>query len=123
MVEMAASTDGSDARVVCREFEGAALGDKRLTRRVLEIVPSLTNAPGDSFPEQMGSVAEREALYRFLSNPKVTMQALLAGHVRATHGRIVERSAVRIVHDTSPFRFLGDREGLGVLQGNTRGFL
>jgi len=123
MVEMAASTDGSDVRVVCREFEDVALGDKRLARRVLDIVPSLAAAPGDSFPEQMGSVAEREALYRFLSNPKVTMQALLAGHFRATHERVSGRSAVRIVHDTSPFRFLGDREGLGLLQGNSRGFL
>jgi hypothetical protein len=113
---------GVDPRAVQDEFQNTRLGDKRLERRVLEILPRIAAAPADSFPEQMASVAEREALYRFLSNPKVTMQGLLEGHVRATHERIRGRSLVRVVHDTSPFRFAGDREGLGVIRGETRGF-
>ena len=71
----------------------------------------------------MGSVADREALYRFLANPKVTLPGVLNGHVRQTQERLQGRGLVRIVHDTSAFRFLGDREGLGVLRGGARGFL
>ena len=119
---MSGSTNGIDPRAVQDEFKGTDLGDKRLERRVLEILPRIAAAPGDSFPEQMASVAEREALYRFLANPKVTMEGLLAGHVRATHERIRGRSLVRVIHDTSPFRFAGDREGLGVIRGDTKGF-
>jgi hypothetical protein len=105
------------------EFQDLALGDKRLDRRAMEIVSSLAPSPADSFPEQMGSEAEQEALYRFLSNPKVTMEALLAGHVRATHERIRSRSTVRIVHDTTAFRYAGNREGLGIIRGDVKGFL
>jgi hypothetical protein len=79
--------------------------------------------PGESFPEQMESVADREALYRFLANPKVTMGGVIGGHIRQTHERIVQRTVVRIVHDTTTFRFLGDREGLGVIRGGAKGFL
>ncbi|MDB4985048.1 MAG: hypothetical protein JWN04_226 [Myxococcaceae bacterium] len=44
-------------------------------------------APDQSFPEQMPTVADREALYRFFSNPKVIVEGLLEGHLRQTHDR------------------------------------
>ena len=77
--------------------------------------------PGESFPAQMDSVADREALYRFLANPKVTLAGVLSGHVRQTHGWMRGRAVVRIVHDTSTFRFVGDREGR--IRGGAKGFL
>jgi hypothetical protein len=120
---MARRAGDIDVEAVRREFERLDLGDKRLERRALEIVPALAASPGDSFPEQMDSTAAREALYRFLSNPNVTMQALLAGHVRATLARIEGHAVVRVLHDTSPFRFAGEREGLGVIRGDVKGFL
>jgi hypothetical protein len=79
--------------------------------------------PGESFPEQMASVADREALYRFLANPKVTVAGVLNGHLRQTRERLRGHAVVRIVHDTTTFRFLGDREGLGVTRGGAKGFL
>lgn len=104
------------------EFSGSPLGDARLDSRVRKIATRMAAAPADSFPEQMRSTAEREALYRFLGNESVTLDALLRGHVRKTHERIASHPVVRIVHDTTDFKFEGEREGLGVLKRGARGF-
>jgi hypothetical protein len=108
---------------VLAEFAGDSLGDTRLDERLRRIVALAASDPGRSFPEQMESVADREALYRFLANPKVTLARILSGHVRQTQDRMRGRGVVRVVHDTSTFRFHGDRAGLGVLRGGAKGFL
>lgn len=112
-----------DVSEVAAEFEGDSLGDARLDERLQRIVSLAALDPGESFPDQMASVADREALYRFLANPKVTMAGVLSGHVRQTHDRLRGHTVIRIVHDTTTFRFLGDREGLGVTRGGAKGFL
>ena len=108
---------------VASEFSDVSLGDVRLDHRLARLVELMASAPGDSFPDQMDDDANLEALYRFLSNSKVTSEALLAGHVRETHDRMRGRSLVRVLHDTSLFRFDGDREGLGILLQGQKGFL
>jgi hypothetical protein len=105
------------------EFEGVSLGDGRLVRRLQRIVALATVDPAESFPEQMASVADREALYRFLANPKVTLAGVLQGHIDQTHARIAASGVIRLVHDTTTFRFVGDREGLGETRGGAKGFL
>ncbi len=112
-----------DVNETLAEFDGDSLGDARLDERLRRIVSLAATDPGESFPEQMASIADREALYRFLANPKVTMAGVLSGHVRQTHERIREHPIVRIVHDTTTFRFLGDREGLSLTRGGAKGFL
>jgi hypothetical protein len=108
---------------IAMEFEGVSLGDARLDSRLKRIATMASVAPDDSFPGQMVAVADREALYRFLANPKVTMDRLLSPHVRQTHARISRHPVVRVVHDTSTFRFPGEREGLGRIRGGAKGFL
>ncbi len=80
--------------------------------------------PGLSFPRMMGSESQREGLYRFLSNEKVTVDKLLARHFEATTRRMHERRVVLAVHDTTEFSFAGEkkRPGLGLL-ANGQGFL
>jgi hypothetical protein len=112
-----------DRSEVAGEFEGDSLGDARLDERLRRIVWLAASEPGDSFPEQMASVADREALYRFLANPKVTMAGVLSGHLRQTRERLTRHAVVRIVHDTTTFRFVGAREGLGAIRGGAQGFL
>ena len=114
---------GFDVNEMAAEFEGDSLGDARLDERLQRIVSLAALDPGESFPDQMASVADREALYRFLANPKVTMVGVLSGHVRQTHDRLRGHAVIRIVHDTTTFRFLGDRVGLGVTRGGAKGFL
>jgi len=108
---------------VAAEFEGESLGDARLDERLHRIVLLAAVDPSESFPDQMASVADREALYRFLANPKVTLAGVLSGHVRQTHDRLHGHAIIRVVHDTTTFRFLGDRAGLGVTRGGAKGFL
>src|SRR5919106_6217664 len=112
-----------DVNEVAAEFEGDSLGDARLDERLRRIVSLAASEPGDSFPEQMASVADREALYRFLANPKVTMAGVLSGHLRQTRERLRGHSVIRVVHDTTTFRFVGDRDGLGAIRGGAKGFL
>jgi hypothetical protein len=112
-----------DVSEMVAEFDGDWLGDARLNERLRRIVSLAAVDPGESFPDQMASVADREALYRFLANPKVTMAGVLSGHVQQTRARLREHAVVRIVHDTTTFRFVGDREGLGVTRGGAKGFL
>lgn len=108
---------------IAAEFEGTELGDTRLDERLKRIAALAGVAPADSFPDQMSTVADREALYRFLSNPKVTMDRVLGGHVQQTHARLQSRDVIRVVHDTTTFHFRGDREGLGKTRGGASGFL
>jgi hypothetical protein len=108
---------------ILEEYAGESLGDARLDERLRRIVALAAADPAQSFPDQMESVADREALYRFLANPKVTLPGVLSGHVQQTHDRVRGRDLVRVVHDTTTFRFLGEREGLGVLRGGACGFL
>jgi hypothetical protein len=107
---------------VVAEFANVALGDERLNRRLEMIVEQIAAAPAESFPLQMQSTAEREALYRFLGNQKVTMTALLASHVGETLSRVRGQSLLRIVHDTTEFVFEGDRGGLGIVERGMQGF-
>lgn len=78
------SRAGINVEEMTAEFDGASLGDARLDDRLRRIVAMASVAPSDSFPDQMESVADREALYRFLANPKVTMRSVLRGHVGQT---------------------------------------
>lgn len=113
----------SGISAIAGEFDGVSLGDARLGERLRRIVELSAAAPDDSFPEQMQTVADREALYRFFSNPKVTIDGLLEGHVRQTHERLRGHPVIRVVHDTTTFHFSGEREGLGLTRGGASGFL
>jgi len=105
------------------EYSDVDLGDSRLDDRLMRILPLLASNPGQSFPEQMDSEADQEALYRFLKNPKVTIDALLEGHRGKTLERMRGRAVVRIVHDTSDFVFQGERDGLmPPVQKEAKGF-
>jgi len=104
------------------ELEEVSLGDRRLDARAHEIFARLAVAPDESFPEQMANEAELEALYRFFANPKVTMDRLLAPHIAASVARLQTQTVVRVVHDTTSLRFDGERAGIGIINGNTRGF-
>lgn len=113
-----------DHQTVMAEYEGVRFGDARVDQRLQRILPQLVAAPNESFPEQMASDADQEALYRFLGNRRVTLKALLEGHRQQTLKRMQGQALIRVVHDTSEFVFEGEREGLGELQGNGRkGFL
>ncbi len=104
------------------EFAGVDLGDARRDARLRRIAGRAASSPAQSFPKLMGSVAEREALYRLLSNDAVEWQAMLEPHVAATVARGTEQGLTRVVHDTTDFVFSGDRDGMGTVLQKTKGF-
>jgi hypothetical protein len=104
------------------EFDGVSLGDRRLDDRLLSLVRSVCRAPAESLPTLLGSSAKREAAYRFFANDAVTPEAILAPHAEETLKRVGALTSVRVIHDTSRFAFSGEREGLGTLAKDTRGF-
>ena len=111
---------------VSQEFVGAKLGDERLSRRLLRIVDAAERAPGASLPERAGSSAALEGTYRFFSNEKVAPEAVFGAHAAATVQRAAAEPEVLIIHDTTEFRFGGEkpRQGMGRLNSNARdGFL
>lgn len=105
------------------EWQGAALGDSRLSERLNLIARRAVEAPAASFPRQCAGIGELEATYRFLSNDRVKPAAVLAPHVEESARRIRECGRVLIAHDTTELRFDGEREGMGDLSGGGRGFV
>src|SRR5512147_2276219 len=105
------------------EFAGVDLGDRRRNVRLQGIADRVAAKPSESFPRLVTSVAEREALYRLLSNEDVAWEAILRPHVAATVARGVEQGMTRVVHDTTDFVFSGDREGMGTVMQHTKGFI
>jgi len=94
------------------EFKGAEFGDRRLNRRLQRIGSSVVAQPGKEFPHVMDE-GELEGFYRFLSNEKVDFARILNPHVRATSERIRAAGLALCLHDSSEFKFGGEREGLG----------
>lgn len=106
------------------EVAGAELGDKRLTDRLRLVARRAVEAPDVGFPQMVESDAELEGVYRFLSNKRVTVEAILAPHIAASLQRMRTRDETLIVHDTTSFEFGGEskRDGLGLMTGNGQGF-
>jgi len=101
-----------------QEFEGGRFPDKRLAQRLTKIAVKTAQDPRASFPQVARSDSELEAIYRFLSNPRVRMEAILEPHQDATLARMASCDRVAVVHDSTQFAFRNDvGERLGYLPG------
>ena len=103
---------------------GADLGDARLNARRDRVIAALEQHPDTGFPEACASDAETEALYRFLRNRRVSLDAVIAPHVQATADRCRAVGDVLVIHDTTENVFPGEtpRAGLAVLGPRRHGF-
>ena len=107
-----------------REFGGAELGDRRLNRRVVRMARAALAKPSASFPAMAKSDADLEGTYRFLNNPNVIPEEVLAPHVRRTAERCGDAGTVWVAHDTTDLHFGGDvvRKNLGRVRNKKQGF-
>jgi hypothetical protein len=96
------------------ELGGAHLGDRRLTARLLQMTGLFYGKPGSSVCGS-GPIAAAKAAYRFLDNPNVDWQAILAPHHQSTERRLAEDSLALVVQDTSYLNFTSHpaTQGLG----------
>lgn len=96
------------------ELAGGALGDERLNERRNRVVATLERQPDRAFPNACADDAEIEALYRFLRNPRVSPDAILAPHLTATAARCAAPRTVLVLHDTTDMVFAGETERRGL---------
>src|SRR5512139_798975 len=106
------------------EMASGDLGDERLNARRDRVLEVLERHPDTGFPEACASDAEAEALYRFLRNPRVSLEAVIEPHVRATVDRCRAVGDVLVIHDTTENSFSGEkaRPGLTPLGPRRQGF-
>lgn len=77
--------------------------DPRLARRHQAILARLEAAPEEPLLKAINTAAEQEGYYRFLRNPRVDEQLILAQHFAATAARANCLDRVAVVHDRSYF--------------------
>lgn len=99
------------------EFNNLALGDKRLTDRLIRVIDSLTNTPESTINQACGSWAETKAAYRFFQNENVKESEILSAHIAKTVERIKNNDTVLVIQDTSYIKYTSHKKttGLGVL--------
>jgi hypothetical protein len=83
------------------EMKTANLNDKRLNRRLAEVVSALGERPTASIPAACGGKKEMEATYEFFRNPKVNFEKVLQPHIDATLCRMANQDVVLLVEDTT----------------------
>lgn len=98
------------------------LGDKRLTRRAVQIGTCMAANPEASLPCQMKDPGALEGAYRFMNNQHVQMQALLTAAYQHTRQAAGKHPVVLLVNDQTELDYSSHRAttGLGPV-GNERG--
>jgi len=105
------------------EVKTAKLNDKRLNRRLAEVLSQLAARPTASIPAACGGRAEMVAAYRFCENEKTSLEAVLQPHFDATRQRMAAQPVVILPQDTTEVdltRPEQEVEGAGPLDGGTR---
>lgn len=105
------------------EMKTVDLHDKRLNRRLGEVLSQLAEHPTASIPAAWGGYAEMTAAYRLFDNQKATFEHVLQPHTDATRQRIADQSVVLLVQDTTEVDVTRPAQqvvGAGPLDGGTR---
>lgn len=97
------------------EFGAAALGDRRLVERLMQLGDAFFANPTANLPQACATKAAVKAAYRFFDNDQVTMSAILAPHFEATEQRLRNHEVVLVAQDTSTLNYTHHpmTEGLG----------
>lgn len=110
-----------------KEFGDAPLGDKRLSRRLVEIGADKAEKPGCAYSGAVGgSWPKVKAYYRLIDKPDdsaVTMANILLPHREQTIRRMKAEKTVLCIQDGSDLNYssLDQCEGLGVIGTNQTG--
>jgi hypothetical protein len=107
-----------------QEFGGAPLGDRRLSRRLLDSARLLAQKPGCAFTAAAaGERARVKAYYRMIDHPDlaaVTPDAILAPHRQRTLQRMKAHATVLCIQDGTDLNYtsLAQCQGLGIIGAN-----
>ena len=105
------------------EFAHARCGDRRLHERLITIARDFAAHSRADTPEACGTRTRTKAAYRFLANPKATMQRLIRSHAQASAGRCRDHDVVLAVQDTTTLNYSAPTitEGLGPIGSRANG--
>jgi hypothetical protein len=107
-----------------QEFSDCSLGDKRRSKRLIQVADRVANNPSASIPQQMETWGDIKGAYRLFDADGVTFQSLVGPHWERT--KQCEPGRYLILDDTTEmnFGYKRDIDGLAPLgNGNGRGFL
>ena len=105
-------------------FGACQLGDKRRTKRLVQVAEQMSNNPSASLPNQIERWSDLKAAYRLFDGDEVTFEAVARPHWELTKQSAKGRCLV--IGDTTEFDFGKDREiaGIGPTgNGSGQGFL
>ena len=83
------------------EFGAIDFGDKRLTKRLIQIADRLSEAPEFPINQACGRWAETKAAYRFFQNDTVCEKNILSSHGQHTGERAKKEKTILVIQDTS----------------------
>jgi hypothetical protein len=106
-----------------REFADAAVGDRRLRRRLVSVAEDFYARPQANLPQACGTRAKTKAAYRLLDHDQLSLPQLLAGHHASTVERMGEHPVVLAVQDTTTLNYGShlDTDGLGPIGSQKNG--
>jgi len=108
-------------------FGGAVLGDKRRTKRLVELANCMVMHPDGSLPDKLRDPSMYQACYRLFRCPDVTHAAVLAPHSQRAR-ELMENCTdpVLVIHDTTELDYTSRkklRDQLGQIgDGGGRGY-
>lgn len=99
------------------ELQQVDLGDKRLNKRLIQMVDTLTRSPQASVPQAFQHWSQIKAAYRFWNCPNVSTHAILEPHRARTLERAAAHKRILAIQDTTALDFSSHRKtrGLGYL--------
>jgi len=108
-------------------FGHADLGDKRRTKRLVQLTDQMCLRPGGSLPQKLRNPADLQAFYRLMAKDDVTHKAILDAHRQTTVQHIQQRQGpILVLHDSTELEYT-NRNSLTELgqigNGNRRGYI
>jgi len=99
------------------ELTGCSFPDVRLDHRLRKLLEGMAGSIGESLPTACQDWANTKAAYRFFDNDRVSEEAILDGHFRATAERVAASSGpILVLHDTTEFTYKrDDPEKIGLI--------
>jgi hypothetical protein len=107
------------------QFASAKLGDRRRTKRLVNIATNLAKNPGGTLPQAFPEWAELKGAYRFLDQFQVTYEQIQSPHWERSRAECCQPGEYLVVEDTTGLDFTGHPAApdLGVIgDGRGRGF-
>lgn len=104
-------------------FGNTDLGDKRRTKRLVQLMDKIVQNPGGTLPEKLSAPADQEAFYRLCAAEEVTHEAILSTH-RELVGKKLQttRKILLAIHDSTELDYSSRRSLKRLSQiGNGRG--